>query len=174
MPNFSTDTSLRKFLRTWNMHSWRFAWVMALPTHFFLTCLCLSHSLFITNLFPSEVVGQLCLNVDWFGRCPEIRCLKVSIDSLPENTHIWTDIDLENNHFELHPAVMSTIFMGMIFKWLLTRRFYKVRKWTFVIYWTILRLFEIIVLLSNGNWSAPAYGGNYLKTKRNEKWSISC
>ena len=31
---------------------------------------------------------------------------------------------------------------------------------------TILRLFKIIVLLSNGNWSAPAYGGNYLKTKR--------
>ena len=25
--------------------------------------------------------------------------------------------------------------------------------------------FKIIVLLSNGNWSAPAYGGNYLKTK---------
>ena len=25
------------------------------------------------------------------------------------------------------------------------------------------------MLLSNGNWSAPAYGGNYLKTKRNEK-----
>jgi hypothetical protein len=35
-----------------------------------------------------------------------------------------------------------------------------------VIYWAILRLFNIIVLLSNGNWSAPAYGGNYLKTKR--------
>ena len=39
------------------------------------------------------------------------------IDSLPENTHIWTDIDLGNNHFDLHPAVMSTIFMGMIFEW---------------------------------------------------------
>ena len=43
-----------------------------------------SHNLFITSLFPSEVVlnwmknGQLCLNVDWFGSCPEIRCLKVS------------------------------------------------------------------------------------------------
>jgi hypothetical protein len=33
---------------------------------------------------------------------------------------------------------------------LLTRRFYKVRKWTFVIYWTILRLFKIIVLLEIG------------------------
>ena len=36
------------------------------------------------HVFPSEVVlnwvknGQLCLNVDWFGSCPEIRCLKVS------------------------------------------------------------------------------------------------
>ena len=33
----------------------------------------------------------------------------------------------------------------------------------------MLRLFKIIVLLSNGNWSAPAYGGNYLKTKRNDE-----
>ena len=26
---------------------------------------------------------------------------------------------------------------------------------------------SLILLLSNGNWSAPAYGGNYLKTKTN-------
>ena len=30
-------------------------------------------------------------------------------------------------------------------------------------------LLPLFILLSNGNWSAPAYGGNYLKTKRNGK-----
>jgi hypothetical protein len=32
-----------------------------------------------------------------------------------------------------------------------------------------IRLSRELILLSNGNWSAPAYGGNYLKTKRNGK-----
>ena len=61
---------------------------------------------------------------------------------------------------------ICTLCFYVLHSKLLTRRFYKVRKWTFVKYWTILRLFKIIVLLSNGNWNAPAYGGNYLKTKK--------
>jgi len=42
-----------------------------------------------------------------------------------------------------------------------------------VIYWTILRLFKIIVLLSNGNWSAPTYGGSYLKTRNTRRGKIA-
>jgi hypothetical protein len=32
---------------------------------------------------------------------------------------------------------------------------------------------KIMVLLSNGNWSAPAYGGNYLKTKQKRRMEHS-